>query len=231
MFVLGTALGRELLFGMVTDVIATQSGEVLATEIESSVTSTPTPLDEITVTLTPILDGEVNENASESAEIQLSITPKPEESPTPEITLTTNLSPTITPSPTPTEVITVTPTPSYTPTLTPTPTTLPTITSKPLVAPAYMEPLFNQYAAFYNVDGQLLRKIANCESHYNTGVVGGGGLYGGMFQFAVGSWQSMRKQMGLDPNPDLRFGASESIQTAAYALSLGKASMWPSCSK
>ncbi len=248
MFLLGTALGRELLFGIVTDVIVTESPEVLASEIETSTPdpNSPTPSESITLTLTPIPDELVTSDTNNSDELELSVTPNPEDELIPTSSSTPKPSQTHTPTPasnaasqsntaSPTVVpsITLTSGPTLSPTVTLTPTVplTPTPVAKLLVAPAYLEPLFNQYAAQYNVDGQLLRKIANCESHYNTGVVGGGGLYGGMFQFAVGSWQSLRIKMGMDANPDLRFGANESIQTAAYAISLGKASMWPSCSK
>jgi len=37
--------------------------------------------------------------------------------------------------------------------------------------------------------------------------------------------------MGEDPNPDLRFGARESIQTAAYVLAHRGPGAWPVCSK
>lgn len=248
MFLLGTALGRELLFG-VTQAIVRESQDGLAAEVEVSSpdTNSPTPSDTITLTLTLAPEESEEESETDSTdnnEIQVSVTLTPENvlpaqtstTPTPEITATPSVLPKPSNTPasnaaSPTQIPSVTVTLTSTPTSNPTASPTPSVAAKLLVAPAYLEPLFNQYAAQYNVDGQLLRKIANCESHYNTGVVGGGGLYGGMFQFGVESWQSMRNKMGLDPNPDLRFGANESIQTAAYALSLGKASMWPSCSK
>jgi hypothetical protein len=35
--------------------------------------------------------------------------------------------------------------------------------------------------------------------------------------------------MELDPNPDLRYNAEESIKTAAYLISIGKTYLWPNC--
>lgn len=133
--------------------------------------------------------------------------------------------PTVTPTPTltPTPTITPTPRPTATPTITPTP--------KPVIAPAGLESLFTDFAAKYHVDPNLLKKIAACESHFNPGVVSQNGLYKGMFQFAPGTWLSNRTVMGADPNPDLMFGARESIETAAFMLSRGMASSWPVCSR
>lgn len=139
-----------------------------------------------------------------------------------------------TPSVTPTVVPTSTPTPTATPTpkptRIPTPTTIPTSTPVPK-APAGMEPIFSQMAEKYHVDVNLLKKIANCETHFNPGVVSKNELYAGMFQFTVSTWQSNRNAMGMDANPDLRLGIPESIETAAYMISKGGASAWPECSK
>jgi soluble lytic murein transglycosylase-like protein len=54
--------------------------------------------------------------------------------------------------------------------------------------------------------------------------------YGGLFQFGSITWKNIRKEIGEDPNPDLRFNAEEAVQTAAYAISKGKkSSFWPNC--
>jgi hypothetical protein len=83
----------------------------------------------------------------------------------------------------------------------------------------------------YKVDANLLKKIASCETHYNPGVVSKNELYAGMFQFTLSTWQSNRIAMGMDANPDLRFGIPESIETAAFMISKNGASAWPECSK
>jgi hypothetical protein len=135
-----------------------------------------------------------------------------------------------TPSVTPTDVPTSTPSPTPKPTRTPTPTIIPTPTPTPK-APDGMDQIFNQMAEKYKVDANLLKKIANCETHYNPGVVSKNELYAGMFQFTISTWQSNRIAMGMDANPDLRFGIPESIETAAYMISKNGASAWPECSK
>lgn len=141
----------------------------------------------------------------------------------------------ITPSPnsteTPTPTLTPTPTNSPTPTVTPTPTNSPTPTPSPtpIEAPNDLVPLFNEFSNLYKVDIELLKKIANCESHFNRAV--DAPPYAGMYQFEVETWKKYRKLMGKDENPDLRFGARESIETASYALSLGAKNLWPACSK
>jgi soluble lytic murein transglycosylase-like protein len=132
------------------------------------------------------------------------------------------ISPTATHTPTPTP--TNTPTPTATPT--PTPTVTPTPTSIPLTSEV-LEGYFEKYAHEYSVDRDQLRKIASCESGFNSQARNGD--YSGMFQFATRSWQAKRAQMNLDSNPDLRFNAEESIRTAAYTISAGGISAWPSC--
>lgn len=151
--------------------------------------------------------------------------------PTPQARFT-YIYPTATPfsSPKPTAQA-ATPTPTVTPTPKPTNTPFPTATPKPVVAPANLDQLFAEFSQKYHVDPNLLKKIAACESHFNPGVVSPNGLYMGMYQFAAGTWISNRKLMGQDPNPDLRFGARESIETAAFMLGRGGASSWPVCSQ
>lgn len=129
---------------------------------------------------------------------------------------------------------TTTPTQTILPTATPTILPEPTATPMPLVveiaAPADLEPLFSEFSTLYGVDANILKKIADCESHFNPGVVAG--PYAGMYQFTEGTWTSYRKWMGEDVNSNLRFGAREAIQTAAFAISQGKANiLWPACSK
>ncbi len=141
----------------------------------------------------------------------------------------------------PTTESTTTPTPSPEPTSTPKPTLVPsptpvtvTVTVTPIpdiVAPADLEPLFTEFANQYHVSANLLKKIADCESHFNRGVVSKNEEYMGMFQFQVDKWMNERKLMGADSNPDLRFGARESIETAAFVISREGPGPWPACSK
>jgi Transglycosylase-like domain len=143
--------------------------------------------------------------------------------------------PTATAMPTPTIFI-----PTVTPTLTPTiiiptDTPVPSPTSEPAKesveeAPVTdLETLFTQYGNEYSVDKNLLKKIAQCESGFNVGSVGGGGRYVGMYQFAESTWVSNRQLMGFDSNPDLRMNAGESIRTAAFMISRGGLGAWPNC--
>jgi hypothetical protein len=152
-------------------------------------------------------------------------------------------------SPIPTEVkalsLTPTHTPTPQPTFTPTPTnipTQPTITSSPTViftpTPTFVpqavvstvtdiESLFTKYSDDYHVDKELLKRIARCESGFNSNAHNGN--YVGMFQFGEQTWISWRGRMGLDGNPDLRLSAEESIRTAAYMVSQGRQGSWPNC--
>ena len=140
-----------------------------------------------------------------------------------------------TPSPTQTPTPTLTPTPSATllrpkategqapmPTLTPTPTSTPT----PLPSSSYDE-YFDEYSGQYGVDKNQLKKIAICESGINPGAANGD--YGGMYQFTTETWVNARTQMGADTNPNLRFGAKESIETAAFKISQNGVNAWVNC--
>jgi hypothetical protein len=142
------------------------------------------------------------------------------------------LSPTPTAIPTVTPLTTSTPTPTLipTPTLTPTPTLIPT----PIILPQYLDYLFTKYCNEYGVDNvgkELLKKIANCESHLNTGVVSPNGKYAGMFQFDENTWITVRASMNQNPDLNLRFSADESIKTAAYVAHQGRFNIWPACGK
>src|SRR4030042_2031168 len=137
-----------------------------------------------------------------------------------ESTLTLTLTPTFTPTPTVAPSPTSTPIPSPTPTPTPTPVML---TSEEL------ENLFTKYASQYSVDKELLKRIAKCESNFNTNAIFRD--YAGLFQFASSSWISSRNLMGQDNNPSLRFSAEEAIKTAAFKISRGETNAWPNCSK
>lgn len=132
--------------------------------------------------------------------------------------------PTLTPRPTSTP----TPTPTAVPTPIPTPTTTPTPTTAPLTS-TDLEDLFTKYSNLYSVDKNMLRKIAACESGFNTNAVFRD--YVGLFQFSSGAWINSRALMGQDGNLDLRTNAEESIKTAAFKISRGEISAWPNCSK
>lgn len=138
----------------------------------------------------------------------------------------------VSPTPTMTPLPTATPTPTPSPTNTPTPTPLPTATPSPLPTPTSMpqssyESDFDSASSQYNVSKDKLKKIAMCESGINPAAVNG--PYGGMFQFASDTWVSTRRQMGRDENPELRFNAKESIDTAAYKISIGGENAWVNC--
>lgn len=139
----------------------------------------------------------------------------------------TRIIPTNTPTPTPTQTPTPTPTPTPIPIPTPTPT--PTLTPTPIPAPVSLDDLFTKYSSLYSVAKDLLQKIANCESGFNSNATNGD--YKGMFQFASGSWTTNRNNMGADPNTDLRLNAEESIKTAAFMISENKTNAWPNCSR
>lgn len=122
----------------------------------------------------------------------------------------------------------VTPEPTVTlPTATPMPTSEPTpLPTTP--AASDLESLFEKYGNEFGVDKELLKKIAKCESGFNTNA-NNSGMYLGMFQFASQTWVANRNRMGLDSNPDLRTNAEEAIRTAAYIISKSGPGAWPNC--
>lgn len=237
-FAFGTALGMGMFVGVnQVQPIDTQTNTL---EVSSMQEIPPEAISEIDLSeeslSSPIVLVSTGSQGSQqytimSQETVLTIeTPIPSGTPTPFPTETSSPTPTPTDTPSPTTIPTITPSSTVTPTATVMFTVTVVPTSQPVSAPVNLDALFSTYAAQYNVDVNLLKKIARCESKFNTSAVGGGGLYVGMYQYAAGSWSSIRKQMGLDPNPDLRTNAEESIRTTAYAISLGRASMWPTCS-
>jgi hypothetical protein len=52
-----------------------------------------------------------------------------------------------------------------------------------------------------------------------------------MFQFLASTWSANRNSMGLDPNPELRFDAQESIKTTAFKISRDGVGAWPVCGR
>jgi hypothetical protein len=133
-------------------------------------------------------------------------------------------SPTPTPTPTPTPSPSLTPSPTSTlqPSATPVPTPTPYV-----VSGEELTSLFERFANEFGVDVWQLRRIADCESGFNTNARNLN--YLGLFQFSPQSWKSIRQLMGTDTNPDLRVNPEEAIKTASYAISIGRSSMWPNC--
>ncbi|HJY98110.1 MAG TPA: transglycosylase SLT domain-containing protein [Patescibacteria group bacterium] len=129
--------------------------------------------------------------------------------------------PTVTPTPVPT------PTPTPVPTLKPTPVPTPTPIPQPKYTSEEINGFINRFAGQYGVDPNVLRHIAICESGFNPQASNAG--YAGLFQFGTTTWTNIRKEIGEDTDPNLRFNAEEATQTAAYALAKGKASIWPNC--
>lgn len=138
-------------------------------------------------------------------------------------------SPPATPVPQVSTQVTSTPTqiPVVSPTVTSTPTTTVQLVSMTQPSPSELESFFSQFSSQYNVSEDELKKIAQCESGFNTN--SDTGTYAGMYQFLASTWESERSTMGLDPNPDLRKDAQEAIHTAAFMLSRGGEDSWPNC--
>ncbi len=129
----------------------------------------------------------------------LEMTPSPTSSPTPE--------PTETPSPTPV------------PTETPIP--------QPVFSSEEIHGFIERFAGQYGVDPNVLRHLAVCESGFNP--LAANLNYAGLFQFSPNTWIKYRQLMGEDADIDLRLNAEESVQTAAYAYSIGNDGIWPNC--
>lgn len=135
----------------------------------------------------------------------------------PTATTTPTATPTETPSPTP--IPTKPPTPRPSPTVTPVP--------QPTFSSQQINELINRFAGQYGVSPDVMRYIALCESGFNPLAKNAG--YAGLFQFGSVTWKNLRTEIGESTDPDLRFNAEEATQTAAYALSKGKAGLWPNC--
>lgn len=128
-----------------------------------------------------------------------------------------------TPSPTPTLM----PTPSLTPKPTPTATPSPTPIPKPSYTSEQVNGFIERFAAQYSVDPNLLRHIALCESGFDSSAYHAG--YAGLFQFGTSTWKNVRSKLGEDTDANLRYNAEEAVQTAAYALHINIAGIWPNC--
>lgn len=125
-----------------------------------------------------------------------------------------------------TDFIVITETPI--PTNTPKPTLTPTIT--PIkISSSELEELFTRFSRKESIDREHLKRIALCESGFNSNSKNG--IYGGMFQFSAGSWISTRLRMNLNTNPDLRYVPEEAVKTAAFKIATEGINAWPLCSK
>lgn len=127
------------------------------------------------------------------------------------------------------EYTVITETPIPTPTKRPTPTFTPTPTPRPTLSASSLDDLFTTYASRYNVDRELLKRIAFCESKFNPAATNE--IYGGLFQFSESAWRVTRVRMGENQQPELRFNAEEAIKTAAFKISRDGVAAWPNCSK
>lgn len=128
---------------------------------------------------------------------------------------------TVSPTETPTPIPTITPTPKPKPAPTKTPVPQPKFSSQQI------NDFIDRYGSQYGVDPNVLRAIAICESGFNPKAYRAG--YAGLFQFGSITWKNLRREIGEDVNPDLRYNAEEAAQTAAYAISRGKRALWPNC--
>ncbi len=200
---------------------------VLSAKIGEGITIIPTP------TLTENDD-----------EIIFDIVP-PSSSPSPTISLTPVPTVVIRYTPTPTKKPSLTPPISVTPslpititlTITPSPLQINNTTSTPTPTKVILKTASSQeingfvdrFAGQYSVDPNVIRHIALCESGFNPLSLSPNGQYAGLFQFSTGAWATYRGKIDEDNNSDLRFSAEESVQTAAYIISIGKGSIWPNC--
>jgi hypothetical protein len=124
------------------------------------------------------------------------------------------------------DIIIITTTPI--PTNTPKPTKIPTPTIQ-VYSYGQLEEMFTTYSNEFSVSRDKLWKIAVCESHLNPNSVNG--QYVGMFQFSPYTWTTLRRQLNLPDNVNLRTDAKEAIRTAAFKLSVGGLGAWPECGK
>ena len=134
-------------------------------------------------------------------------------------------SPPVSPSPTPSP----TPSPSPSPSPSPLPSPSPTPTPSPLPSfkPEQIHGFIDQFSRQYNLDPNLLRHIAVCESGFNP--LAETLNYSGLYQFSPNTWIKYRNLLNQDPDTDLRLNAKAAVQTAAYVLSIGNSHIWPSC--
>lgn len=114
------------------------------------------------------------------------------------------------------------------PTVTPKPTLTPTMTPRPLMI-TDLDQMMERHARNNSISFELLKKIARCESGFNSNARNGD--YAGLYQFSTGAWQTARKLMNENPDPNLRFNAEEAVKTAAFKIASGGIGIWPNCGK
>jgi hypothetical protein len=130
-------------------------------------------------------------------------------------------------TPTPSVVSTPTPTPTPTSTPRPTPVKTPTPVPQPKFTSQEINGFIDRFGGQYGVSPDVLRYIALCESGFDP--FAKKLSYVGLFQFGPATWQNLRSEMGEDKDVNLRANAEEAVQTAAYAISIGKKGIWPNC--
>lgn len=108
------------------------------------------------------------------------------------------------------------------------PETLEEILAKPQPTREEILNMISAYGNYYDIDVNLLRHIAFCETRYRP--LATNGKHAGLYQFSPTTWQAVRGRMGLDPNPDLRFDAEQAVKTAAYKIQEGDPWAWAHCS-
>ncbi len=106
----------------------------------------------------------------------------------------------------------------------PSPTPKPTPPAEPKEK---VNKLVDKYSAQYGLDVNIVRHLALCESGFRSNAKNG--KYIGLFQYDALTWKTIREEMKLDANPELRYSAEEAVKTTAYALSKGKTKLWPNC--
>ncbi len=170
----------------------------------------------VAILITTNFLGEINSDLPESNDLVFSPTTEYIETELSTASSELQISPIASPTSTPT--LTPNATPSTQLKFSPTPTNTPTEEIN-----AHIDRFGNQYG----VDPNVIRHIAICESGLKSNATNG--PYVGLFQYAPTTWSNIRKEMNENPDIDLRYSAKDSIQTAAYSLSIGKGKIWPNC--
>ncbi len=142
-----------------------------------------------------------------------------------------SVTPTIVITPT-ASVSAIVPTPEPTATPTATPTKKRQVTPKPKPTPTaepkeIVSKLVDKYSSEYGLDVNVVRYLVLCESGLRSNATNG--KYVGLFQYDERTWKTIRSEMKLSTDAELRYSAEEAIRTTAYALSKGKKKLWPNC--
>lgn len=87
--------------------------------------------------------------------------------------------------------------------------------------------LVDKYSSEYGLDANVVRHLGLCESGFRSNATNG--KYVGLFQYDERTWKTIRAEMKLDTDVNLRYSAEEAIKTTTYALSKGKRKLWPNC--